>query len=51
MTRTFECARCIPGCTLQTDEDDIEVPSSCPWPAVVNAPKWTEADYGEAGPE
>ncbi len=43
MTRTFECAMCLPGCTLTTDEDEIEVPSACPWPASVNAPTWTEA--------
>jgi hypothetical protein len=50
MTRTFECPMCAPGCTLQTDEDEIEVPSGCPWPAAVNAPRWREADDGEVGP-
>ncbi len=44
MIRVFECAMCVPGCTLTTDEDDIDPPVNCPWPASVNAPKWTEAE-------
>ncbi len=31
---------CIPGCGLETDEDDIDMPTDCPWRAAVNAPKW-----------
>ena len=50
MTRTFCCSICVPGCTLQTDEDEIEVPSGCLWPAAVNAPTWWETDTGEVGP-
>lgn len=43
MTRAFDCGMCIPGCRLETDEDDIETPSRRPWPVAENAPKWTEA--------
>ena len=42
MTRVFEYAMCLPGCRLTTDEDDIEVPTSCPFPLGENAPKWEE---------
>jgi len=42
MTHTFDCAMCLPGCRLSTDEDDIEPPHRCPWPEVETASKWQE---------
>lgn len=42
MTRMFECARCAPCCRLATDEDEIENPDGCPWPAGERTPLWRE---------
>jgi hypothetical protein len=44
MTRAFECAMCSPGCRLETDEDDVELPHAYPFPVGENAPKWQETD-------
>ena len=44
MTRAFTCSECVPGCRLETDEDDIVAPVACPFPVGENAPKWEETD-------
>ena len=44
MSRAFECAMSLPGRRLETDEDDIDLPTLCPWYLGENSPKWTEAE-------
>lgn len=43
MTRTFVCEVCVPSCRLETDEEDVSSPITCPWGAVGEA-KWTEVE-------
>ncbi len=34
---TFACMQCLPGCTIETDDDDIRPPERCPWKGDIDA--------------
>lgn len=46
VTHLFECAICLPGCTLTTDEDEIDCPSACV--PVAGVGQCAEVDGGRA---